>query len=65
MNIPQLRDVEHQGPSPLADCLCLGGGHGLPGDAVHALPEAVGLAHAGLPQAEGAVLAATRIKLPV
>merc|ERR1719232_1119902 len=66
MNFPHLRDVELcPGLSPLADGLCLGGGHGLAGHAVHALPQAVGLAHAGLPQPEGAVLAAARIKLPV
>ena len=50
---------------PLTDGLCLGGGDGLPAHAVHALPEAVGLAHAGLPQTQGAVLAATRIQLTV
>ena len=66
MNFPHLRDVELcPGPSPLADGLCLGGGHGLAGHAVHALPQPVGLAHAGLPQPEGAVLAAARVKLPV
>ena len=68
MNFPHLRDDdEHQGlsaqlPCPLADGLCL---DCLSRHAVHALPEAVGLTNLGLPQPEGAVLAATRIKLSI